>query len=102
MGLDFTSIPDHTGSAIYLIDNGTEIDKRHFEKLASEISRRTKKQIFHMSSKDKDAHAIVKFYQLRGTHFVLIVRDNDQLHQVWSDGERFDASTLAHEAERAG
>lgn len=102
MGLDFTNIKDEPGSAIYLIHDGTEQDKQNFIRLSEDIARRTKKQLVLMSAKDKNGSDIVKFYSLRGTHFVLVVRDDDQLHHVWSDGERFDASQIAYTADQAG
>ncbi len=102
MGLDFTNIKDDSGCAIYLIHDGTEIDKLSFIKLAETLKKNTTKQIVIMSREEKSADSIIKFYQLRGTHFVLIVRDDDQLHHVWSDGEHFDASQIAYLANQAG
>lgn len=102
MGLDFTSIKDQPGSAIYLIYDGTQVDEVKFKLLAEDISNRTDKQIVSMSIKDENAAKIISFYQLRGTHFAIIVRDDDQLHHVWSDGELFDAAQIAYFANQAG
>ena len=102
MGLDFTTIKDHAGSAIYLIHDGTENGKLTFESLAEDLKTRSKKQIIILSSDEENGKEIIEFYQLRGNQFVLIVRDDDQLHHVWSDGERFDASQIAYTAEQAG
>lgn len=102
MGLDFTTIKDQPGSAIYIIYDGTEVDKQKFEMLTKDLSERTKLQIVFMSIDDPNATEIIKFYQLKGSHFVLIVRDDDQLHHVWSDGENFDASIIAYTANQAG
>lgn len=101
-GLDFTNIKDSHGSAIYLIHDGSEKDEKNFNELALDIGRRSKKQIVVLSADDKNAQEVIRFYQLRGSHFVLVVRDDDQLHHVWSDGERFDASQIAYVAEQAG
>lgn len=102
MGLDFTGIKDHDGSAIYLIHDGSEENKLDFEKLSEDLKNRSKKQVILLSTNSKDGNKIINFYQLRGTKFVLIVRDDDQLHHVWSDGELFDASKIAYTAEQAG
>lgn len=102
MGLDFTTIKDRHGSAIYFIHDGSDKDRIHFEKLAEEIEHRTKKQTVVMSKDEKNAMDIIKFYQLKGTHFVLIVRDDDQLHHYWSNGDHFDASHIAFLANQVG
>lgn len=102
MGLDFTNIKDHHGSAIYLIHDGSEKNRMEFEELAEDLKRRSKKQVVLMSADDQNGDNIIKFYQLKGSGFVLVVRDDDQLHHVWSDGELFDASKIAYTAEQAG
>ncbi len=102
MGLEFTTIKDMPGAAIYFISDGTEVDKKMFHQLAADVSSRSKLQCIVLEIKDKNAAAILDFYDLRGTHFVIIVRDNDELHHVWSDGERFDASQILYYAEQAG
>lgn len=102
MALDFTKIKDHPGSAIYLIHSRLQTDKQKFESLAADLGSKTKKQIILIPSDSQEAREIIKFYQLRGTNFVIIVRDDDQLHKVWSDGERFDAAQIAYSAEQAG
>jgi hypothetical protein len=102
MGLDFTRIKDHHGAAIILIDDGNDDTRARFDTLQQDLATKTKKQLVRLSSKDSDARQIIQFYQLKGTYFVLLVRDDDQLHHVWSDGERFDASQIAYSAEQAG
>ncbi len=102
MGLDFTHIKDEPGSAIFFIHDGTEEGETDFKQLVKEVARRTKKQIILLSADEEKAIKIIDFYDLRGTKFVIIVRDDDQLHHVWSDGERFDPSVIAYTAQRAG
>lgn len=102
MGLDFTGIKDERGCAIIFIDDGTDTGKQDFLRLSTEVSERTKKQIILLSRHDEAAKRIIDFYDLRGTRFVLIIRDDDQLHHVWSDGERFDPSVIAYTTEQAG
>jgi len=102
MGLEFTTISDLQGAAIYFLHDGSEHNKSSFTGLMSDVQRRTKKQCVLLDSKSEDGMKIRRFYALKGTHFVIIVRDNDQLHHVWSDGEHFDASKIAFTAEQAG
>lgn len=102
MGLEFTTIKDAPGAAIYFISDGTEADGKIFSQLAADVSSRSKLQCIVLNVKDKNAGAILDFYDLKGTHFVIIVRDNDELHHVWSDGERFDVGQIVYFAEQAG
>lgn len=102
MGLDFTAIKDERGAAIYFIHDGSVQGESRFQRLMDDVSRRSKKQSLLLSVREGDGQKIVDFYKLRGTNFVLIVRDDDQLHHVWSDGENFDASHIAYTAEQAG
>lgn len=102
MALDFTQIKDQPGAAIFLIYDGTEQDLASMVILVEAIRSKTEKQVIIISAKDTVGISIIQFYGLRGTHFVLIVRDDDQLHHVWSDGELFDASTIAYIADQAG
>ncbi|MDQ2973483.1 MAG: hypothetical protein M3Q79_03320 [bacterium] len=102
MALDFTKIKDEPGSAIIMLHDGTTRGQREFERLAAQIQKRTKKQLVLLSVKDSVGHSIVSFYGLRGTKFVLIVRDDDQLHHHWTDGNIFDPSEIAYSAEQAG
>ncbi len=103
MALDFTKIKDQPGAAIIFIHDGTPGDEQDMQTLAEAVRGRTEKQIIIMSAKDSIAISIISFYQLRGTHFVLIVRDDDQLHHSWSNGDRFDdPSQIAYLAEQAG
>lgn len=102
MGLSFTNIKDHPGAAVYFIHDGTQRGEQEFVRLKDDVSKRTRKQCVLINADSTEGRAIIDFYDLRGSKFVLIVRDNDQLHHVWSDGERFNASQIAYTAERAG
>ncbi len=102
MALDFTTIKDQPGAAIIMLHDGTEQGEEEFKRLATELATKTNKQIILISSAENIGHSIIDFYDLRGSKFVLIVRDDDQLHHVWSDGERFDPSQIAYTAEQTG
>lgn len=102
MGLEFTGIKDHHGSAIFLLHDGSSRDESVMSKLANDIKTRTKKQVIVLSSASHEGQEIVRFYGLHGKRFALIVRDDDQLHNSWADQEVYDASVIAYTAEQAG
>jgi hypothetical protein len=102
MALDFTQIKDQPGAAIFFMHDGTEQDRVSMLELVDAVRSKTNKQAILLSAKDTIGMAISQFYGLRGTHYVLVVRDDDQLHHVWSDGELFDPSTIAYIADQAG
>lgn len=102
MALDFTGIRDERGAAIYFLHDDTPIGEHAFKKLMAGVKEQCENQCVMMSIKDQAARKIVDFYDLKGTQIVIIVRDDDQLHHVWSDGERFDADRIAYSARRAG
>lgn len=102
MGLDFTGIKDEHGAAIFILHDGTEQGKNDFLRLAEEVKKHTTKQVIFLSAKDEIGSKIVRFYALKGTKFVLVVRDDDQIHGMWSDGELFNPNTIAYTAEQAG
>lgn len=102
MGLDFTRIKDHSGSAIFLLHDGSSRDETIMTKLAEDVKSRTKKQVIVLASTSHEGQEIVRFYSLRGRRFALIVRDDDQLHHAWADQEVYDTSAIAYTAEQAG
>ena len=102
MGLDFTNIKDHPGSAIYFIHDGTERSKNTYQRLLDDTSSKTRKQLVLMSSRDKVGAEILRFYGLKGSEFILIVRDDDQLHHSWGFGDMLNVSEIAYIAEQAG
>lgn len=94
MGLSFTNIKDVHGGCLILIHGTTTASLNQFQELFDEIGSKTDKQVVLLSAKDQDASKIIQFYQLRGSHFALIIRDDDQLYKVWSDGEKLDAGEI--------
>ncbi len=102
MALDFTGIRDERGAAIIFMHDGSPQDQEFMQDLIDEVAERSEKQCILLDIKSNEGRQIVDFYDLRGTHMVIIVRDDDQLHKVWSDGERFDSAQIAYVAERAG
>lgn len=103
MDLGFLNITERRGTTIILINDGTERGRMKFERLHTEVDRRTRSNILVFSIRDVEAKKLIEHYHLRGTHFVLLIRNNDHhLHNVWHDDEHLDASHIAHIAEQAG
>jgi hypothetical protein len=102
MALDFTQIKDEPGPAIFIIHDGSDRDVEAMTRLAEEIRTKTTKQIIILSAVETVGRSIIEFYQLTGSHFVLIVRDDDQLHATLSNGDLFDASQIVYLADQAG
>lgn len=102
MGLDFLSIKDLHGVAIFLIHDGTRLSAQRMEHLADTIKRHTRKQVIVLSVKDHDAMKLIDFYDLQGHNLALLIRDDDQLHQVWHDKEIPSGDQIAYLAEQTG
>jgi hypothetical protein len=100
MGLDFTNIKDDPGAAIFILHDGTEQDEKEMKELGIDLNVKTKKQVIVTSATDTVGRNIIDFYHLSGSHFVLIVLEDDELYHVWSDGERFDPAEIMYFAEQ--
>ena len=102
MALDFTTIKDEPGTAVFLMHDGSTMGERYMTDLAEDIRRRTKKQIILLDGSETVGRSVLEFYGLATGRYVLLVRDDDQLHQVWREGDNFDAAQIAYLAEQAG
>lgn len=103
MNLDFLSSSERRGVTIILISDGTERGRMKLERLQAEIERRTRKNILKFSMREIEAKKLVEHFHLRGSQFVLLVKNSDHhLHHVWHDDEHLDASHIIHMAEQAG
>jgi hypothetical protein len=86
MGLDFTSIKDKSGAAVYIVHDGSVSQQRQCDKLAAELNEHTPKhQVLVISIKSHDGEQIANFYSLDRMSFphALVVRDNDELAHHW-------------------
>lgn len=102
MALEFTGIRDEKGAAAYFIHDGSPDSEARMNKLMKAVEEQTKIPCILLSLNEQTGQKLVSLYDLRGTHMVVIVRDDDQLHHVWSDGDHFDPGRIAYSAERAG
>jgi hypothetical protein len=103
MGLDFSTIKDQDGAAVYIIHDGSMQNAAQMERLASDVKGRTSKQVVVISAKDDNGRKIIDFYDLEGnSNIVLLVRDDDQIHQMWRGNEIPGADQIAYFAEQVG
>lgn len=102
MGLDFTNIKDKPGSAVFIIHDGHVQTEANMRRLSEELTKHTDNQIVVLSIKDESARQIIDFYDLKGMNLVLIVGDDDQLHEVWADHEIPAADVIGYTVERMG
>lgn len=86
MGLSFTSIPDRSGAALYVLYDGTEIQRRKWQDVADKVTAETKAQTLVLSVRDKDGEMIRDFYDLNPMvlPYILVVRDNDEIFHSWN------------------
>jgi hypothetical protein len=102
MALSFTNIRDSQGAAIYIIHDGLSQGEQRMKRLAEELTKYTSKQIVTLEAKSPDALKIIDFYDLKPSNLVLLVRDDDQLHQVWTENEIPSADQIAYAANQVG
>ena len=103
MGLDFTSIPDREGAAIYLMHNAGIEQQRQMEHLAEQLRGSTDAQLEIIDGSSSDGRQIEQFYDLAPDNYpyVLIVRDDDELVAQWGGSEQPTAEQIAFTANAA-
>lgn len=98
MGLDFTEIADRTGAACYVLHQGLMTDARRFESLREDIQSRIKHQVVLVNVKSRDGEKIRDFYDIpkESLPVVLLIRDDDTIHSMWSGTEIPTADVIAY------
>ncbi len=87
MALDFTTIKDAEGPAVYLLHDGSHSQQRRLEEIADKIrAHRSKLQTVVISVRDPNGDKLQSFYSLPSAELphILVVRDNDELAYHWS------------------
>lgn len=86
MGLDFTSIPDREGAALYVLHTGNTVDLQRLTRLTDEVAAATNHQIVLIGVNTPDGEKIRDFYDLDAgmLPIVMIVQDNDSIAMQWS------------------
>lgn len=104
MGLSFTNIADRDGAALYVLYDGTTREQQQWTSFGKEVANDTGAQVVVLSVKDQDGEAIRDFYDLSETSLphVLIVRDSDEVAQVWSGTDLPSLSDVAYVLRQTG
>jgi hypothetical protein len=89
MGLDFTSIGDKTGAALYFIHTPNTLEIESLTRLAEDIRQQTPHQVVLIDVNTPDGENIRDFYDIMPEQLpvALIVRDDDSVAQMWSGEE---------------
>lgn len=98
MALEFTSIPDRHGPAVYILHNHSARLAAQFTRLAEEIDALTpdETQVCLLEPSRGDGLAVKEFYGLTVFPVVMIILDDDTVYQMWvSDIPRPDEVSYA-------
>lgn len=95
MDMQYSSGPKPKYSGIVFIYDGTERDRYAMESIIKHMQRRTRHPITIYSARSEEGRELVRRYQLHGTHFVLVIRTNGDLHHMWNDEDRLDSPHIA-------
>ena len=102
MALDFLSLKDRQGVAIFLISDGMTRNQQGMTRLSEELTLKTNYQIIELSTGDSDAKKIFDFYDLKSGNHILLIGDTDELLHAWVGNELPNASQIAHIANQVG
>ena len=101
MGLDFTSIPDRHGAALYILHTSSTLELQNFERLADDIRKANghSRQVVILDAKTPDGEKVRDFYDIMPEQLpaVFIVRDDDSLAQLWLATQAPTASDIAYQ-----
>ncbi len=98
MGLDFTSISDNEGAALYVLSNASMMETRKFERLKSEIAQHCPHQVVVLNVRTPDGEKVRDFYDIMPETLpvAMIVKDDDSIAQQWSKDYIPAADVIAH------
>lgn len=102
MGLEFTNIPDREGPAVYLLGAAPQLDQ--LTQLGQEIDAATadQTQVVLLDIDSGDGAQVAEFYGFMREQLpaVMIVQDDDTLHQSWLGLDLPAADVVAHYIEQ--
>lgn len=90
MGLDFTSIKDNDGAAVYIIYNPSLSEARRFEEFKKEVlGSQPNAQVVLLDITSGDAEQVRDFYDIdpESLPAVLVIADDDTLQYQWYGAE---------------
>lgn len=87
MALSFTTIPDRTGPAVYMINNGLSQSESQLIELGNKVNDMTSDdtQIVYLEPNTGDGLKVKEFYSLQVLPCVLIVLDDDTIAHQWDN-----------------
>lgn len=87
MALEFTSIPDRNGPAIYVLGDGTSQLEQQLIAFGDEVDRFVSEdiQVVYLDPFRDDGLRVKEFYALENFPVVMIVLDDDTIYQIWSN-----------------
>lgn len=85
MGLDFTSIPDRTGAALYVLHTGNSVELDRLERLKHDIETQDSHQVVLIDINTPDGEKVRDFYDLDAGQLptALIIGDDDGIAFRW-------------------
>lgn len=86
MALEFTTIPDREGPAVYIFSDGTTQSEQLLKQLGEEVDKLTQEttQVVFLDHTRGDGLATKEFYGLTTFPCILIVMDDDTIPQQWN------------------
>lgn len=85
MALDFTTIADRIGPAVYIIGDGAFDMEHRLKQLGEDIDKLTEDetQVVYLDPNSQDGQAVKEFYSLGTLPVILIVMDDDTVPHQW-------------------
>lgn len=85
MGLDFTSIPDSEGAALYILHTGNTRELGRFQRLADDVAKETTHQVALIDVNSAEGENVRDFYDIMPEQLpaALIIRDDDSIAHQW-------------------
>ena len=87
MALEFTSIPDRDGPAIYILTSGSSQLEDQLTKFGEEVDALTpdETQVCLLDPNSGDGLSIKEFYSLTTFPVIMIVMDDDTIYHLWTE-----------------
>lgn len=97
MALEFTSIPDRNGPAIYLLGDGSTQTKMTLVELGDQIDQATpdETQVVYLDPNSGDGLSVKEFYAIETLPCTMIIMDDDTMPYQWHGLPRPDEITYA-------
>ncbi len=99
MGLDFTSIKDEEGAAVYVLHNPSVTETRRFEQLKADILQaKPDAQVELLDASRPESESIRDFYDIMPETLpvVFIIADDDTILYQWQSAEIPAADVICH------